>query len=56
MLSEPTRRALAALLEARTGQELAVNRRWRFEAALAPLLRERGISSLDAAQRAALGA
>jgi chemotaxis protein methyltransferase CheR len=48
MLSEPARRALAALLEARTGQQLAMNRRWRFEATLAPLLRERSIASLDA--------
>jgi chemotaxis protein methyltransferase CheR len=48
MLTEPARRTFAALLEARTGQELALNRRWRFEATLAPLLRERGLASLDA--------
>lgn len=38
---------LAALLEARTGQQIAVNRLWRIETALKPLLRMRGLASLD---------
>ena len=50
----PRRRAtaidvLAALLEARTGQQIAANRAWRLDTALKPLLRERG---LDVARRA----
>jgi chemotaxis protein methyltransferase CheR len=35
------------LLEARTGQQLTMSRRWRIETALSTLLRERGISTLD---------
>jgi chemotaxis protein methyltransferase CheR len=35
------------LLEARTGQQLTMSRRWRIETALAALLRERGIATLD---------
>jgi chemotaxis protein methyltransferase CheR len=35
------------LLEARTGQQLTMSRRWRIETALASLLRERGIPTLD---------
>ncbi len=47
----------ALLLEARTGQQLAMSRPWRFEAALAPLLRARGLPSLEAlAGRLAAGA
>jgi len=38
---------LAGLLEARTGQQLTMSRRWRIETALAALLRERGIPTLD---------
>jgi len=34
-------------LEARTGQQLTMNRRWRIETALAGLMRERGIATLD---------
>jgi chemotaxis protein methyltransferase CheR len=34
-------------LEARTGQQLTMSRRWRIETALAALLRERGIPTLD---------
>lgn len=37
----------AALLEARTGQQLATGRSWRVETALRPMLRERGLESLD---------
>jgi len=38
---------LAALLESRTGQQIAANREWRIETALKPLLRERGFETLD---------
>lgn len=38
---------LAALLEARTGQQIAANREWRIETALKPLLRDRGLETLD---------
>ena len=38
---------LARLLETRTGQQLTTGRRWRLETALGPLLRERGLRSLD---------
>ncbi|WP_457310532.1 CheR family methyltransferase [Sphingomonas sp. UYAg733] len=37
----------AALLEQRTGQQIAANREWRIETALKPLLRERGLEALD---------
>lgn len=40
-------RTLAALLEARTGQQLATSRVWRIETSLKPLLRERGMASID---------
>lgn len=40
-------RALAALLEARTGQQLVTGRVWRIETSLKPLLRERGMTSTD---------
>ncbi len=46
-LSDSSCRILAGLLEARTGQQLTLSRRWRIETALAILLRERGIVSLD---------
>jgi len=38
---------LAGLFEARTGQQLAVSRRWRIETSLYALMRERGVDSLD---------
>ena len=38
---------LAALLESRTGQQIAANREWRIETALKPLMRERGHETLD---------
>jgi chemotaxis protein methyltransferase CheR len=38
---------LAGLLDARTGQQLTMSRRWRLETALSKLLRERGIATLD---------
>jgi chemotaxis protein methyltransferase CheR len=46
-LSDSSSRILAGLLEARTGQQLTMSRRWRIETALSTLLRERGIASLD---------
>jgi len=41
-------RMLAGLLEARTGQQLATSRIWRIETSLKPLLRERGLDSIEA--------
>lgn len=38
---------LAGLLEQRTGQLIAANREWRIETALKPVLRERGLDTLD---------
>jgi len=38
---------LAALLEARTGQQLGVDRRWRIGAALTEVMRDRKIDSVD---------
>lgn len=46
-VSDSSSRILASLLEARTGQQLTMNRRWRIETALSQLLRERSITSLD---------
>ena len=46
-VSETSRRILASLLEAKTGQQLATNRRWRIETALASIMRERGYDSID---------
>jgi chemotaxis protein methyltransferase CheR len=38
---------ISALLEQRTGQQIAANRAWRIETALKPLLREKGLATLD---------
>jgi chemotaxis protein methyltransferase CheR len=46
-ISDSSSRILAGLLEARTGQQLTMSRRWRIETALSVLLRERGIATLD---------
>ena len=46
-ISDSSSRILAGLLEARTGQQLTMSRRWRIETALSALLRERGIATLD---------
>jgi chemotaxis protein methyltransferase CheR len=46
-VSDSSSRILAGLLEARTGQQLTMSRRWRIETALSALLRTRGIHSLD---------
>ena len=42
-VSDSSSRILAGLLEARTGQQLTMSRRWRIETRLPSLLRERGI-------------
>jgi chemotaxis protein methyltransferase CheR len=46
-ISDSSSRILAGLLEARTGQQLTMSRRWRIETALSSLLRDRGIGTLD---------
>jgi chemotaxis protein methyltransferase CheR len=46
-VSDSSRRILASMLEARTGQQLAMNRRWRIDTALASIIRERGYASVD---------
>lgn len=46
-LSPAVVQVLTALLEARTGQQLASYRSWRLDVALKPLLRERGMATLD---------
>ena len=46
-VSDSSRRILASLLEARTGQQLAMNRRWRIDTALASIIRERGFDGVD---------
>lgn len=46
-ISDSSSRILAGLLEARTGQQLTLSRRWRIETALASLMRERGIVTID---------
>ena len=38
---------LTALLEARTGQQIAAYRSWRLDTALKPLLRDRKLDTLD---------
>ncbi len=38
---------IAALLEQRAGHQIAANRSWRIETALQPILRQRGLASLD---------
>jgi len=46
-LSPTSVSVLTALLEARTGQQLASYRSWRIDTALKPLLRERSLDSFD---------
>lgn len=48
-------RTLAAMLEARTGQQLAPGRRWRMDLALKPLMQARGLDTLDAVAALATG-
>ncbi|WP_448665024.1 CheR family methyltransferase [Sphingomonas sp. CJ20] len=47
MASSAAMTLIAALLEQRTGQQIAANRAWRIETALKPVLRERGLATLD---------
>ena len=46
-LSPASVSVLTALLEARTGQQLASYRSWRLDTALKPLLKERNLATLD---------
>nr|WP_294846171.1 protein-glutamate O-methyltransferase CheR [uncultured Sphingomonas sp.] len=46
-VSDSSSRILAGLLEARTGQQLTMSRRWRIETALSQVLRERSIPTID---------
>lgn len=46
-VSDSSSRILAGLLEARTGQQLTISRRWRIETALKGLMRNRKIETLD---------
>jgi chemotaxis protein methyltransferase CheR len=46
-ISPSSRRILASLLESRTGQQLTSGRRWRVDAALAPIIRESGFETVD---------
>jgi chemotaxis protein methyltransferase CheR len=55
-LSAAATRILAGLLEARTGQQLAIGRHWRLDTALAPIMRDRGIPSVDLLVGALVGA
>ncbi len=45
---------LTAILESRTGQQLAANREWRLETALKPLLRDLKFDTIEALASAAL--
>ena len=46
-VSQVALNVLSALLEARTGQQIASYRSWRIDTALKPLLRDRGFDTLD---------
>ncbi|MEO5640399.1 MAG: protein-glutamate O-methyltransferase CheR [Sphingomicrobium sp.] len=46
-VSDSSCRILAGLLEARTGQQLTISRRWRIETALSAVIRARGIATFD---------
>jgi chemotaxis protein methyltransferase CheR len=54
-MSDSACRVLAGLLEARTGQQLTMSRRWRIETALRPLMRQRGFETLDQTVAAVIG-
>jgi chemotaxis protein methyltransferase CheR len=54
-VSEASCRLLADLLQNRTGQQLTTSRHWRIGTALGPLLRERGLASVDQLVVAILG-
>ena len=55
-MSDGATRILSSLLEARTGQQLGHARRWRIETALQPVMKARGIRTLDELAAAILGA
>lgn len=46
-VSQVALNVFSALLEARTGQQIASYRSWRIDTALKPILRERGLDTLD---------
>jgi chemotaxis protein methyltransferase CheR len=46
-ISSASQRILAGMLESRSGQQLALNRRWRIDTALASISREHGFTSVD---------
>jgi chemotaxis protein methyltransferase CheR len=46
-ISATSRKILAGLLESRTGQQLAAGRKWRVDAALAPIIRDSGFDTVD---------
>ncbi|MET0269331.1 MAG: CheR family methyltransferase, partial [Sphingomonas sp.] len=46
-------RAMASMLEARTGQQLAASRNWRVELALTALMQERALDSIETVARLA---
>jgi chemotaxis protein methyltransferase CheR len=46
-MSRATQRLLASLIEARTGQQLGLDRRWRIDSALHGLMRDRGFINVD---------
>ncbi|WP_284734424.1 CheR family methyltransferase [Sphingosinicella terrae] len=46
-ISQSSQRILASLLEARTGQQITFNRRWRIDSALSSIMRERDFANVD---------
>ena len=46
-ISGSSQRILASLLEARTGQQLNFNRRWRIDSALSAIIREGGFANME---------
>ncbi|MGQ0559922.1 MAG: CheR family methyltransferase [Sphingosinicella sp.] len=46
-MSRSTQRLLASLIEAKTGQQFGLDRRWRIDSALQAILRDRGFVSVD---------
>ncbi len=46
-ISRSSQRILASLLEARTGQQLNLNRSWRIDSALSAIMREERFANMD---------
>ena len=46
-ISTSSQRILSSLLEAKTGQQLSLSRRWRIDTALASIIREHGFATMD---------